>query len=143
MSHVLQVAVFACTTPNTLRQGLLSLFISSDSGLSWIPADGRLSVYTPNTSASLAPYNGFAPWPSSMLAAMSESGAEGSGLPCILSAVYRSNSSATSVALKLDTVSPSFLLYSQITKKPRCYNPIHILDDHVPCHRRTLPWGRV
>lgn len=107
---MLQVAVFACTTPKTLQQGLLNLYVSSDGGESWLQADGGLSVYLPNTSAGLAPYNGLAPWPQNMLSPLTESKAMDSKLPCILSAIYTSNSSAISVAFRLDTVSLCFTM---------------------------------
>ena len=101
--RIMQVAVFACTTPRTLQQGLISLYVSPDGGESWTQADGLLSIYSPNTSAALAPYNGSAPWPNNMLSPQSNT--LEAKLPCVLSAIYTSTSSAISVACSLDTVS--------------------------------------
>ena len=103
---MMQVAVFACTTPNTLQPSLINLHISTNGGQSWIQADGLLSVYSPNSSAALAPYNGLAPWPDSMLSPMAELSAERAKLPCVLSTEYTTSSSALSMACRLDTVRP-------------------------------------
>lgn len=112
-SLALQVAIFACSTPRSLPEGLLTVFISQDGGTNWLQASDTLLVYRVNTSAapapSLAPYAatqgpGLSVWPPAMLAPLASSQRTPSTPLCILSAAFLVDGAVTTVTATLDRV---------------------------------------